>query len=252
MKSTGSSRRESDARSRRATGPGSGSKQNQVYQSLRQRILTGGILPGRPVTLRGIAQQLRVSVMPVREAVRRLIAERALEMRDNRRVCVPAMTPGKFDEIVFARCHLEPELALRALSRMDDTAMAEIDAIDVAMEQARIAGDVENYMRGNLDFHFAIYRLSGAETLLALTESIWLQFTPFMRLAYGRFGTADLRPRHPGVRQAIRSGKGKALSEAIRVDILNGMRLTGELAFAGTEMVQPAHSELGPKRKSKP
>ena len=38
----------------------------RVYRSLRQRILTGGFLPGRPVTLRGIATQLGVSPMPRR------------------------------------------------------------------------------------------------------------------------------------------------------------------------------------------
>ena len=89
----------------------------RVYQQLRERILFGGIQPGRPVTLRGLADELQVSPMPVRESVRRLIAEGALDMHDNRRVSVPDMTREKFAEIIFARNALEPELAVRALPR---------------------------------------------------------------------------------------------------------------------------------------
>ncbi len=41
----------------------------RVYLELRERILYGGFQPGRPVTLRGLAESLGVSPMPVREAV---------------------------------------------------------------------------------------------------------------------------------------------------------------------------------------
>ena len=60
----------------------------EVYRRLREQILFGGIRPGSAVTLRGLADALGVSSMPVREAVRRLIAERALLLHVNRRVSV--------------------------------------------------------------------------------------------------------------------------------------------------------------------
>jgi DNA-binding GntR family transcriptional regulator len=207
------------------------SAHERVYRSLRQRILTGGFLPGRPVTLRGIATQLGTSPMPVREAVRRLIAERALEMQDNRRVSVPAMTKEKFEQIVFARRSLEPELAMRALPHISSFRLAEIEALDDGIDRAMASGDIEGYMRGNLGFHFAIYERAGAETLLALTESVWLQFAPFMRLVYGRFGTAKLIDQHVLARQAIRRKDPKMLAAAIREDIMQGMRFIGEAAL---------------------
>ena len=248
MRATGPADRRGQANIGKAgDASGSGSMHERVYQTLRQRILVGGILPGRPVTVRGMAKQLGVGVMPVREAVRRLIAERALELRDNRRVCVPAMTPGKFDEIIFARCQLEPELAQRALPNIDAAAMAGIEAIDEAMNRSIAAGDAGTYMRDNFEFHFAIYRRAGAETLLHLVESVWLQFGPFMRVAYGRSGTAELAGGHSGVRRAIRSGNAKALAAAITADIMHGMRMTGELALAG-EREAPPPNVLGKPR----
>ncbi len=222
------------AHGRDAPKPSAISAHERVYRTLRQRILTGGFLPGRPVTLRGIAKQLGVSPMPVREAVRRLIAERALDMQDNRRVSVPAMTPEKFGEIVFARCSLEPELALRALPHITAAKLTEIDALDEGIDRAMASGDIESYMRCNLGFHFAIYEQSRAETLLALTESVWLQFAPFMRLVYGRFGTAKLIDQHVRARQAIRTRDGPMLAAAISEDIMQGMRFIGEAALRGS------------------
>ena len=53
-------------------------QQERVYTRRREAILNGHVVPGRSVTLRGVAASLDVSPMPVREALRRLTAERAL------------------------------------------------------------------------------------------------------------------------------------------------------------------------------
>jgi DNA-binding GntR family transcriptional regulator len=221
----------------------------RVYQSLRLRILTGGFLPGRPVTLRGIAQQLQVSPMPVREAVRRLIAERALELKDNRRVSVPAMSKAKFDEILFARRTLEPELAMRALPFFDAAALDEIDRLDAGIDRAMASGDIEGYMRGNHSFHFAIYSRARAETLLGLTESVWLQFAPFMRLVYGRFGTSNLIDQHVLARRALRTGNAALLASAISEDVMQGMRFIGEEALE--EGLHPIGTALDAARSAR-
>jgi DNA-binding GntR family transcriptional regulator len=210
-----------------------------VYQTLRARILTGGFPPGKAVTLRGLAGTLEAGFTPVREAVRRLIAERALEMGSTGRVSVPAMTRGKFDEIVFARCCLEPEMGRLALPHLTPAALAEIEATDKAMEQARSIGDAETYMRGNFEFHFTLYRMARAETLLGLAESIWLQLGPFMRVAYGRSGTADLKNQHLNICKALRARDAAALGELIKADIIYGMQITGELALDGGPGLAP-------------
>lgn len=203
----------------------------RVYQELRERILYGGFQPGRPVTLRGLAESLGVSPMPVREAVRRLIALGALELHDNRRVSVPAMTARKFDEIVFARLALEPELAVRAMPRIGEKELSLILAIDDAIEVAMQNGDPEGYMRSNHAFHSAIYNLAASPTLSALADSIWLQFGPFMRTVYGRVGTSSLEDQHQRAIAALRAGDAESLRAAISEDIMQGMRFIGETAF---------------------
>ena len=70
-----------------------------VYRCLRHAVMIGRIPPGRALTIREIAEALNVSMMPVREALRLLSAERALEVQNNRRVQVPLMTASRFREL---------------------------------------------------------------------------------------------------------------------------------------------------------
>lgn len=199
-----------------------------VYRRLRERILFGGIQPGGSVTLRGLAEQLGVSPMPVREAVRRLIAERALAMQGNGRIHVPPMTRAKFEQVLFARCALESELAARALPHISPAGIEAIAAIDKGIDMTMLNGDVEGYMRGNFRFHFYLYERARAGTLLALVESIWLQFGPFMRMAYSRIGTSKLEDYHQAAIAALRRGDETALRAAIMADIGQGMGFIGE------------------------
>lgn len=199
-----------------------------VYRRLRNRILFGGFLPGSAVTLRGLAEDMGVSPTPIREAVRRLIAERALQMQDNRRVLVPPMNQETFEQIVFSRKTLEPELAARALDRIGPAEIRSIIVHDKAVDRAMAVGDVKGYMQNNYRFHFAIYERAECDTLIALVESIWLQFGPFMRMAYGRFGTSELEDQHQVAIAALERRDRKALKTAIATDISQGMSFIGE------------------------
>jgi DNA-binding GntR family transcriptional regulator len=199
----------------------------RVYRELRECLVTGRFVPGRPVTLRGVAADLGVSPMPVREALRQLVAERALVMFDNRRIAVPAMSPTRFAELCLARTLLEPELATLALPRIASTDVDAMTLLDREIDRALERGDAEAYMRGNHAFHFQLYRAAGSSVLLPLVESLWLQVGPFLRMVVGRLGTGHVIDRHQGAIRAIRAGDAAALREAIRSDILDGQQAIG-------------------------
>jgi DNA-binding GntR family transcriptional regulator len=86
-------------------------------------------------------------------------------------------------------------------------------------------GDVIRYMEYNFQFHFTLYRANNRPTLNRLIETLWLQFGPFMRVVYGRFGTANLVDQHRKAVDAIESGDPEALRRAIASDIADGMGL---------------------------
>lgn len=63
--------------------------QQRAYEALREAVITGLFVPGELVTLRSLSERLGVSDMPVREALRRLIAEGAFESLPNHSARVP-------------------------------------------------------------------------------------------------------------------------------------------------------------------
>ncbi len=58
-------------------------KQERVYRTIRERILSGDYRPGHRVVIDSLATELGVSALPVREAIRRLEAEGLVVFRPN-------------------------------------------------------------------------------------------------------------------------------------------------------------------------
>ncbi|WP_165814638.1 GntR family transcriptional regulator [Labrenzia sp. 011] len=210
-----------------------GATREQVDAAVRTGLLTGRFIPGKSVTIRGLAAELGVSPMPVREVLQRLAAENALEVKSNGRIQVPDMTPTRFDEVLKARLLLEPELAELALPNLAAGDAGRLQTIDDDIDRCLVDGDAEAYLRLNHAFHFSIYRASGSRVLLPLIDSLWLQFAPFMRTVYGRVGTASLVDRHKEAIRAIELGDKDALHAAIAADIRDGMGLLGKEILAG-------------------
>ncbi len=216
-----------DQATARSSGSQRAAMRDRVEASVREALLTGRFIPGNPVTLRGLAADLGVSPMPVREAVRALAAAHALDMRPNGRIRVPRMTAQRFDELLHARILLEPHIATMALDFLDKPAAAELTQIDDAIDESLRTGDVEGYMRLNHAFHFRIYRAAGSEVVLPLVENVWLQFAPFMRTVYGRVGTFVVEDMHKEAIAAIQRNDRAALRHAIECDIRDGMGIIG-------------------------
>ncbi|MCZ4273183.1 GntR family transcriptional regulator [Maritalea porphyrae] len=191
----------------------------RLYRDLRERLLFGKFRPGMSVTLQGIADDHEVSLTPVREAIRRLVAEGALEMHGNRRISVPEMDDDRIEELLAVRLMLEPEIAVRAIDNVD---VMLLRAIDDQMDKAILEGSVDNYLKCNFAFHFALYRASNASIMISMAESLWLQMAPYMRVVCGRVGTSNLDDQHKRAIAAIEAKDIGALRASIMEDISSG------------------------------
>jgi len=203
-----------------------------VYEELRRRMITGKIVPGVGLSTRGVALELGVSQMPVRDALSRMAAEGAVEIRSKRKIEVPAMSEARFIDLLECRLLLEPEAAVQALPRIDAGRLRRLREIDIQLDGAIESGDVIAYMECNFAFHFNIYRASLRPTLNRLIETLWLQFGPFMRVVYGRYGTANLIDQHRIALTAIEARDADGLRQAIASDIADGMGLIGRSRWA--------------------
>lgn len=199
-----------------------------AYRTLRHKILFGELAPGQPVTILGLTEQLGAGMTPVREAIRRLIAEGALDFQGNRRVCVPRLTRDCVEELVFARLALEPRLAELACARANQAARDELMAIDQQLDKAMQGGDINGYLLGNYRFHHRLYDLANAPILASMADSMWLRFGPSLRVVCGRYGTVNLPDNHKILLAAMQEGNAAATAQAMRADIEQGMNQLSE------------------------
>lgn len=210
----------------------------EVYARLRRAIIEGQLEPGLSLSLRTLGARFSVSAMPAREAVRRLVALGALELTPTRRIMVAHMTPSKIEELTIARIPLETALAVRALKRTEgrkrarETLISKLSKIDARLDAAIKNGDVEAYSKANSEFHFALYNAADAPVLLGVVEGLWLQIGPFMRVVVTQLGTNELVDQHKQAIDAIAAGDEKKLSRAVKLDILEGMKMIRDASGA--------------------
>jgi DNA-binding GntR family transcriptional regulator len=166
---------------------------------------------------------LGAGMTPVREAIRKLTAEGALELQGNRRVSVPQLTLSQLDELAYARLTIEPRLGQMAAERLSGKDIAELAKIDADIDVAITTGDVQRYLLNNHRFHFRLYELANAPILLSIVHSLWLRFGPSLRVVCGRYGTSNLPDRHSEALAAMRAGDTGAVAEAVKEDIAQGI-----------------------------
>ena len=79
---------------------------DRVYAELRRSLVHGVFVSGEMLRIQDLAEKLRTSTMPVREALARLVSEQALEALPNRSVRVPVITREKLEDLARARLTL--------------------------------------------------------------------------------------------------------------------------------------------------
>lgn len=205
--------------------------QKQSYRKLREALMKGRFLPGNTVSLRGLARELGTSPMPIREAVRHLVAEKALELRENRTFSVPVMTRAKLNELRKVRLILEGAVAGEAGKNISEEELIELQGLQDEMKSAIARGDSKRYLTKNQDFHFLLYRSAGMAIAVDIIETLWLQIGPsfnFLLLAKqpgkrSRTDASFLTTHHDAILAALQERRPAAVRRALEQDINDGM-----------------------------
>ena len=219
--------------------------QDQVYARLKNAIMVGAIPTGTSLTMRGLAEHLDLSPTPIREALRRLTSESAIVSKDNRRMFVPEMTLGRFEDLVSTRKVLECHAGVRALPYVSDILVDELEAIDVEMDGAIPKSDYDLLTRLNHAFHRNLYSANIHQCSLPLIESIWLQLGPFQREVISDLREFYVVDHHKSLLQALRNRDVDALIHSIKKDIEDGVVTAGRAAIAARSSAQNKRKAAG-------
>jgi DNA-binding GntR family transcriptional regulator len=199
-----------------------------VYQRLTRALMAGQIAPGQKLTSRKLAQELGTSDMPVRAALLRLQALKALSQLPNGSLTLPSMTRQHFADLMETRVLCEGAATERAAQNMPPAAVKGLKKACTALTKAAQSQDIDAYLAWNYEFKFQIYHNSQSESLVFIIEMLWLQVGPFLRQFAKHFagdlsGVLEL-DYHEEALAAIERRDAKAAGRAIRRDIAEGAR----------------------------
>lgn len=198
-----------------------GNLEDATYSKIREALMEGRLKPGQSFTLRGLAQVFGTSAMPVRDALKRLVAERALQMLPNRSVMLPLMSRARFQEILQVRLSLEPAITQQAAWRITPSVIEEMARDHEEMCKAFACGAKDKYLAANRRFHFRLYEQADSVVMLPFIESLWMQIGPYLNQI---FKPGDSAPdiadhHHTDVLRALRRRDGAAAAKAIWSDL---------------------------------
>jgi DNA-binding GntR family transcriptional regulator len=164
-------------------------KQERVYQAIRERILNGAYGPGYRVVIDSLAEEFAVSALPVREAIRRLEAEGLVIYRPNAGAQVAPADPGLFDEEMTVLAVLEGYATAIAAPELGDEEIAQLTEITDRMVQAMERIDSLSFGRLNQEFHALIYEHCPNAALVGMLRDVArrldaIRRTVFLQIPY--------------------------------------------------------------------
>ena len=191
-----------------------------VMDAIREGILAGHYPLGSRLDQKAIADELGVSLVPVREGLRLLEAEGFVKVYPRRGVFVLAASVDGLQELYRIREVLEELAAQQAVANLSEQTLNQLGSIIDQMEQATTSLDFARLFELNYTFHFTIYEAANQPLLLDLLSSLWNRSGIYRRLyTYlpERAGPALIE--HKQILEACQTGDPTAAGQAVRYNV---------------------------------
>lgn len=158
-----------------------------VTENLMDYIMDGKIHMGEKLNTEELAQQLGVSRMPVRDAIKSLEKMGLAVSTPYVGAHVVSLDENDVREIYIGRKSLEPVTAYYACLRMEKEQLSEVERIHEKLKE--ICEDqplsAKRIFLVNKEFHFSIYKASGFKRMIDMIESLWNNLA-FCKLIYSQ------------------------------------------------------------------
>jgi DNA-binding GntR family transcriptional regulator len=195
---------------------------NDVYDALRQALVSGALRPGERVNEAEIARQMQISRAPIREAIRQLEQEGLLESVPRRGTFVVALSRDDVEEVYTLRADVEARAIRRAIPRLSPGDLETLATLVETMEAAATAGDVAQLLETDTQFHRVLVEAAGWARLRKIWESLHPQtLTLYTLTTLTDWTPLDHARRHAPLLSAIRAGDPDLAAAAIQDHILS-------------------------------
>lgn len=194
-----------------------------AYVSLKNAIINGVLPQGQRLIETQLSLQMKVSRVPIREAMQKLEQDGLLEKTDKRGFVVKYLSKEEIDETLGIRALLESYAASLATAHIDNALIKKLEENMENYRQALEIGDTEKLSSYNTLFHEIIYKAAGSQKLYAIINNFRDFFARYRRMIlsctdYARISLND----HQEMVEAMRDKDRDRVEQLVKNHILRG------------------------------
>lgn len=198
---------------------------DRAYEGLKEKLVRGAYPPGHKLTVRAVAEELGYGTTPARDALNRLVAERALVFAGPKTVVVPTLTLAELYEATQMRLRLEGLAAEKGAKGAGEADIARLEAFQNKIDSALAEGRYADALWSNKEFHFYIYGRAQMPMLLATIEMLWLRVGAAFNDLYPEFAISKYGiQNHRAALEGLHHQDPQEVRAAIETDIRDGYR----------------------------
>jgi DNA-binding GntR family transcriptional regulator len=193
--------------------------------ALRERILHGVYPEGKPLRQDAIADELGVSRIPVREALRQLEAEGLVVFNPHRGAVVSTLSLSEIEELFELRTQIELDLLRRAMPHVAPEDVARAKEILDRYETALRNGDVASWGTMNWQFHSTLYAPADRPFTMGVAQKLHQQCDRYLRMQLAlTHGEMRANDEHRAILAAVKKRDARRAAELLREHILGAGR----------------------------
>jgi len=183
-------------------------------QTVRDAIVTGKLKPGERLVEQRLAAQLSIGQPTLREALKELEHQGFVRKVANKGTYVTDLTKEDFRKIHQVRMILETLAIEQAARSVTPAALDELEATVESMDRAARKFDRTTFHRSDLQFHNAIWQLTGNEHLVAALERVVFSLFAFVLVRQEQKQFLAAVRQHRDILAGLRSRDAVAAKEA--------------------------------------
>lgn len=192
----------------------------RVASALRKAIISKQINEGEVITLESTAQQLGVSVTPVREAFQILARDGLIDLKQNKGATVLGLNETTIREHYEIRAALESAACVLCCQRKAD--LSDIRKCLEMSDEALEKKDSSSYSNYNQSFHYEIWTAAGNEKLKTMLSEMWNGLSMGLKSTEEEYAR-NSQEEHRQILAALESGDPKQAGEKMVFHIIRSM-----------------------------
>ena len=210
-----------------------------TLEAIRDGILHGTYPEGEPLRQDALAEELGVSRIPIREALRQLEAEGLVTFNPHRGAIVSSLSLAEIDEVFELRTTIETDLLRRAVPRLTTEQLDQADEVLDRYASALRSGDVSMWGELNWQFHSTLYVPAGRPVTMGIVQRLHQQSDRYLRMQLAlTHGETRANDEHRAIAAAVRAGDVKRATLLMRDHIAGAGRSL--LEFLGNSREEKA------------